>query len=106
MDNMVKREQRSFVPLPLKMTGGFESSPCIFVLLPWYYSFIHFEGKGREWTKEEDLWNEQTLWSVKPVALSARPKEAQAHQWRAEMGFLLVPALPGSPMLFDLGSVH
>lgn len=42
MDNMVKREQRSFVPLPLKMTGGFEPFPlhlCVITLVLQFYSF-------------------------------------------------------------------
>lgn len=50
MDNTVKREQRSFVPLPLKMTGGIESFPlhlCVITLLLQFYYFLG-EGRGMD----------------------------------------------------------
>lgn len=106
MDNMVKREQRSFVPLPLASEVDrwyCNLFSCTFMLLSCYYGFINFLGEGRGWAREKDTSDEQVLWSASPFGLARKTQGGTGTQ---EAGFLLARALPPDPMLFELGPVH
>jgi hypothetical protein len=97
--NTVKREQRSFVPLPMKMTGGMESFPLHLCVIALFLQFYYFLGEGWGTDKRRGLIEQTDPLVCEPSGLVSRTQGGTRTPEE-------VPGLPGSPMLFDLGSVH
>lgn len=84
MDNLVKREQRSFAPLPLRLADGiviFSPAPLCYYLV--IMVLLIFLGEGRKWAREKDTSDERVLWSACPLALPARPNQVQENRRQA-----------------------
>lgn len=84
------------------MTGGVDSSPaslcyCLVITGLFIFRGRAGNGKGRGHIGRTD-----------PLVCepSDLVSKTQGGTRTPEAGFLLVPALPGSPKLFELGSVH
>lgn len=105
MDNMVKRERRSFAPLALRLADGiviFSPAPlCHYLVI---MVLLIFLGESRKWAREKDTSDERVLWSASPLALPARPNQVQENRRQASSS--PARALTPSPILFELGSVH
>lgn len=84
MDNLVKREQRSFAPLPPRLADGIVIfSPALLCYYLVIMVLLIFLGEGRKWAREKDTSDERVLWSACPLALPARPNQVQENRRQA-----------------------